>query len=367
MKICLVSPEVFHWGVYGGFGYLTRLLAKNLTEKGVDVTIVTQRRPGQKEYETLDGFKVIGYPQRRQGIGSLSARRGSLKYYEKVDADIYHSEAISYSTYAAYLAVPTKKHIITFQDPYDWEEWRRIAKVEPKYGSLKHQLRIEAEIRILAETCRKMNKLYSQAHFLIPKTVQLYKLETVPEYLPNPVPIPETISEKATTPTVCFLARWDPQKRVELFLGLAERYPDIDFIAMGKSHNPEKDQMLREKYGSIPNLRLTGFVSETEKQEILSKSWALLNTSIREALPVSFLEALAVETPVISGENPDQLVSTYGYHVRYDDYEAGLHWLLDSDDWRRRGKNGRKHVSRVYEMEHVTDLHIAEYERVLEA
>ncbi len=367
MKICLVSPEVFHWGIYGGFGYLTRLLAKNLTEKGVDVTIVTQRRPGQREHETLDGFTVLGYPQRRSGIGGLSSRRGSLKYYEKVDADIYHSEAISYSTYAAYLAAPAKKHIVTFQDPYDWDEWRRIAKVEPRYGTLKHQLRIEAEIRILADTCRRMNKLYSQAHFLIPKTIQLYKLDTVPEYLPNPVPVPETLIGKAEKPTLCFLARWDPQKRVELFFGLAERYPDIDFIAMGKSHDTEKDSLLREKYGDIPNLKLTGFVSEKEKQMILSQSWALLNTSIREALPVSFLEALAAETPVISGENPDQLVSDYGYHVRGDDYEAGLLWLLDSDEWRRRGKNGRRHVSRVYDMDHVTDLHIAEYERVLEA
>ncbi|MCW4012020.1 MAG: glycosyltransferase family 4 protein [Candidatus Bathyarchaeota archaeon] len=368
MKICYVSPEIFHWGTYGGFGYLTRLLAKKLAEKDIDVSVVTQRRPGQNEYENLDGFKVYGYPPHQgTGFGSLSARRDSIKYYQKADADIYHSQAVSYNTYAAYIAEPEKKHIITFQDPYDWDEWRRIAKVIPKYGTLKHQLRVEAEIRILAETCRKMDRLYSQAHFLIPKAIKLYKLETVPEYLPNPVPVPETVTEKAARPTVCFLARWDPQKRVELFLCLAEKYPDIDFIAMGKSHDPEKDQALREKYGNISNLTLTGFISEHEKQEILGKSWALLNTSIREALPVSFLEALANETPVISGENPDNLVSDYGYHVMEDDYEAGLAWLMDSHEWQHKGKNGRRHVARVYDSDHVADLHIEEYTRITEA
>lgn len=367
MRICFVSPEIFHWGTYGGFGYLTRLLGAKLAEKGVDVTVVTQRRKGQNEYETLDGIKVLGYPPHGTGFGSLSARKESIKYYIKADADIYHSQAISYSTYAAHIAAPEKKHILTFQDPYDWDEWRRIAKVEPRYGTLKHQLRIEAEIRILAETCRKMDKLYSQAHFLIPKAIKLYKLEIIPEYLPNPVPIPDEVSEKAEKPTVCFLARWDLQKRVEIFLELAKTHPEIDFIAMGKSHDPEKDQRLRHEYGNVPNLRLTGFVSEQEKQDILGKSWALLNTSIREALPVSFLEALASETPVISGENPDNLVSDFGYKVQNDEYEAGLSWLLDSDDRFKRGRNGRRHVSRVYEADHVADLHICEYERIIEA
>ena len=368
MKICFVSPEIFHWGTYGGFGYLTRLLAKKLAEKDIDVSVVTQRRKNQNEYETLDGFKVYGYPPHQgTGFGSLSARRDSIKYYQKADADIYHSQAVSYNTYASYIAEPDRKHIITFQDPYDWDEWRRIAKVIPRYGTLKHQLRIEAEIRILAETCRKMDRLYSQAHFLIPKAIKLYKLENAPEYLPNPVPVPEAVTEKAEHPTVCFLARWDPQKRVELFLGLAEKYPDIEFIAMGKSHDSGKDRELRTKYGNIPNLTLTGFIPEQEKKAILGKSWALLNTSIREALPVSFLEALANETPVISGENPDNLVSDYGYHVTENDYTAGLAWLLDSNDWRRRGRNGRRHVSRVYDADHVADLHIEEYTRIIEA
>lgn len=367
MKICLVSPEIFHWGTYGGFGYLTRLLGKKLAEKGIDVSVVTQRRTGQGEIEYLDGITVYGYPSHRPGLTSLEARRRSLKYYHMADAEIYHSQAVSYNTYTAHLACPDSKHILTFQDPYDWAEWRRIAKVDPKYRTMRHQLKVEAEIRFLAETCKKMDALYSQAFFIIPKAVKLYKLKKEPKYLPNPVPIPENITEKAVKPTVCFLARWDPQKRVEIFLRLAEKYPDIDFIAMGQSHDHEKDKRLREKYHGIPNLTLTGFVTEPEKQVILGKSWALLNTSIREALPVSFLEALANETPVISSENPDELVSEYGYHVSSDDYESGLDWLLDSDEWRIKGKAGRRHVEHIYDADRVADLHIREYEKILEA
>ena len=366
MKVCFVSPEVFHWGVYGGFGYLTWMLGKKLAEKGIDVSVVTRRRQGQGDEERLDGFKVYGYPSHKPGLGSLWARKESMSYYRKADADIYHSQAISYNTYVAHVACPEKKHVLTFQDPYDRDEWKRIAKVEPKYGTIAHQLRVEAEIRFLKDTCRKLDALYSQAHFLIPKAVKLFDLDTEPKFLPNPVPVPNGYIDKTEEPTVCFLARWDPQKRVEIFFELAERYPGINFIAMGKSHDPEKDEELREKFSHLPNLRLTGFVSESEKQMILAKSWALLNTSIREALPISFLEALASRTPVISGENPDNLVSKYGYHVQGDDFDSALDWLINSEDWHRKGVKGRRHMEQVYEVDKVVDLHIAEYERIEE-
>ncbi len=149
---------------------------------------------------------------------------------------------------------------------------------------------------------------------------------------------------------------------MELFFNLAKEHPDIDFITMGKSHDPDKDNELRARYGMLPNLTMTGFVSEAEKSRILSKSWALMNTSVREALPVSFLEALAHKTPIISGEDPDQLTSPYGFHVEEEDYSSGLDWLLESERRRSAGEKGREHVSEVYEMDHVVDLHIERYE-----
>jgi len=359
---------MFHWGVHGGFGYLTWTLSRELARRGHTVSVVTSRRRGQKPVEDVDGVRIIGfdpfdgYPQPLRGLAS---RYGSLRHYREADAEIYHSQAVSYNTYVAYKACPEKVHILTFQDPYDDDEWNRIAKVEPRYGSLGHRLRVRAEKRILGYTCRKMSALFAQAHFLKEKTVMLYGLRHEPKFLPNPVPIPEKLPSKSETPTVCFLARWDPQKRVELFFELAKRYPDVRFIAMGRSHDTVKDTWLRDNYNDVLNLVLTGFVSEDEKSRILGESWALVNTSIREALPVSFLEALAHETPIISGENPDQLTSTYGFHTQNDDYDSGIEWLLATDEWRRRGTAGRKHVSGVYEVGKVVDMHEKIYAELL--
>jgi len=143
--------------------------------------------------------------------------------------------------------------------------------------------------------------------------------------------------------------------------------PEVEFVAMGRSHDTATDTRIRRKYGGAQNLTCTGFVSEEEKSSILERSWALVNTSIREALPVSFLEALAHETPILSGEDPDGLTSSFGYRVRDDDYGKELKDLLESGGWMERGRLGRRYVEEVHEVGKVVDRHIEIYEGVLES
>ena len=370
MKVCLVSPEIFSGGYHGGFGFLTRTLGRGLVQRGHEVSVVTVRRGTQEEYEEIDGMKVHAFPTHGGGpraLRALLSRLNSLEYYRKVDADVYHSQAVSYNTYAAQRAVPEKKHLITFQDPFDHQEWVRLSRVDPKVRmTIPFRTRLMFENSLLSRACRRADALYAQAKFLIQKARKLYRLQSDISFLPNPVDVPSRRMQKSKAPSVCFLGRWDPQKRVERFLELAPIFPDVEFVAMGLGHDPQTDAALRERYGSISNLHLTGFVSEGEKSRILEGSWALVNTSIREALPVSFLEALAHETPIISGENPDGLTSTFGYHATDDDYAEALRRTLEEEDWLERGRRGRRYVEENHEAGAVVDRHIEIYGGLLE-
>jgi glycosyltransferase involved in cell wall biosynthesis len=107
-------------------------------------------------------------------------------------------------------------------------------------------------------------------------------------------------------------------------------------------------------------------VSEEEKSRILEESWALVNTSIREALPVSFLEALAHETPIISGLDPDGLTSRFGYLVADDEYADGLRRMLADGGRRERGMLGRGYAEEVHEIGKVVEMHLEIYEGLLE-
>lgn len=370
MRVCFVSPELFAWGYHGGFGFLTRSLGRELARRGVEVCAVTVRRGEQRESEELDGFTVLGYPPhdgKPRSLGSLLSRIDSMEHYRRADCDIYHNQAVSYNTLFAQRAMPDRLHAITFQDPYDLEEWSKISEVESRYRlTPAFRARLRAEVGILSWACRRADGLYSQAKFLIEKARRLYGLDRSPDYLPNPVEVPLRVMRKSDHPTVCFLARWDPQKRVEMFFELARAFPEVEFTAMGRSHDPETDARLRKKYGGLHNLSLPGFVSEEEKSRILEESWALVNTSIREALPISFLEALAHETPIISGLDPDFLTSLYGYHVEGEDYAGGVRRMLADENRLVRGGAGREHVEENHEMGRVVERHIEIYEGLLE-
>ena len=115
MKICLICVEIFAWGKYGGFGRSTRMLGREFTRLGHEVTAVVPRRHEQKPVEILDGIRVLGFEPGRP----FSA----FDLFKEADADIYHSEEPSFGTYLAQLAMPSKKHLVTFRDTRDTHDW----------------------------------------------------------------------------------------------------------------------------------------------------------------------------------------------------------------------------------------------------
>ena len=83
-----------------------------------------------------------------------------------------------------------------------------------------------------------------------------------------------------------------------------------------------------------------------------------MNTSIHEALPTSFLEALARETPLLSFTNQEGVVSRFGLAVPWcggdgmqgrGNLEAGLRRLLDDTSLRTTlGREGRRWVEETH-------------------
>jgi glycosyltransferase involved in cell wall biosynthesis len=211
---------------------------------------------------------------------------------------------------------------------------------------------------------KELNQVYCQARYTIKKARTLFDLDYDPGFLPNPVIVPDKLPEKSGDPTVLFLGRLDGEKKPEEFMHLAERFPDVKFIAAGASHDPEYDRMLRRKYEVVPNLRLTGFIDGLEKSRILDDSWILVNTSVSECLPVSFLEAAAHGCSILSPHDPDGFASRFGVHSAHTELEMGLRWLLRDENWREKGKEGHRYVKEHHEEKKVIEQHISEYRKM---
>lgn len=371
MRICFLVNEIFAFKRFGGYGKLVRMLGSSLAKKGLEVYAVTWRDLGQGAVEHIDGITVLSFPYKYRNGSPLSHIFSYLKaqpFYRIADADIYHSIEASVETYLAEKMMLNKKHIIHFQDPYDQAAHREMSMVDSTYNwNTKRRLQFYFTTALLSRACRRADRLCTQAECFIPKVRRLYSLDNDEiDFLPNPVELPQQNVEKAPEPTACFVGRWDPQKRVHIFLKLAKKFPKVRFIALGKGHNEETDRALRAMYRNIPNLEMPGFVSEAEKSRTLGRSWVMINTSIREGLPIAFLEALAHETAILSYVNPDSFATRFGYHAKNGDFESGLKYLLKNDLWKKKGEEGYNYVSKVHDASRVIDQYIALYKSLLE-
>jgi glycosyltransferase involved in cell wall biosynthesis len=359
MKICLISVEIFAWGKYGGFGRATRIIGRELVKRGHDVYAVVPRREGQGKVEELDGIKVYGFPPFFPWY--------ALKYFRECDADIYHSCEPSTGTYLAIRAMPNKKHIVTFRDPRDFRDW--IMEFDlPSLNKLQviHNYLYEGNI-LVKKSIQHMDAVFTIGKYLVPKVKKMYKLHQDPIFLPTPVEVPDKI-EKSKTPVICYLARMDKRKRPTLFLDLAEKFPYIMFIAMGKSRNVRWDSYLRKRYANVSNLEMTGFVDQFNSDlhsKILEKSWIMVNTATREALPNAFIEAASHKCAILSHVDPDGFASQFGFHAKENDFEKGIQFLLKNDRWKDRGEKGYQYIKNTFEINRAMENHINIYKDII--
>jgi len=309
-----------------------------------------------RKFMEIGGIKVLSYPYT---YTSRSTLRHVIDYskviplIKQVNADVYISIDCMVETYLAQKVMPERKHLIWVQDPFDWEDYKLLGSIDPNYRI--SRIKFWVTNKLYERAYKRADLILTQAKYYIPKIAKLYHVN--PDkviYLPNPVEdIPDESSiNKSREPTVCFLGRMDPQKRYWLFFELAKSFPDVEFIAVGKPNllYEELYKRMVGKYRGLRNLKIAGFVSEEEKSRILSRSWILCLPSIREGLPIAFLEALAHKCALLSTVNPDNIVERFGYYAKRGDLSEGLKRLLENDEWRMKGELGYSYVIKVHSM-----------------
>jgi glycosyltransferase involved in cell wall biosynthesis len=359
VRVCLISMEIFAWGKHGGFGRATRIIGRELAKRGVQVFAVVPRRADQRPVELLDGITVLGFEP------AMPWRAAPL--LQSCNADLYHSQEPSFTTYLAQRTMPERKHIVTLRDTRDLGDWM----TELRFPSL-NRLQVLANFLyedsvLVHRAVRRADRVFCAAEFLRAKGARKYRLESEPELLPTPVAVPPVV-RKSERPTVCFLARWDRRKRPELFLDLARQFPQVRFVAVGRSRDPAFERGLRERYAGLPNLEMPGHLDQFGSSgltDLLSESWIMVNTAQREGLPTAFLEAGAHGCAILSAVDPDGFASRFGAHVPHDDFAGGLAHLLNGGEWRVRGEQARAYVRKTFELESAIDRHLTIYAELM--
>lgn len=361
MKICFLVSEFFAWGKYGGYGTATRVVTTELSRRGHDVTVITPARGNQPEREVIDGVTILSFP-----AGSL---RRQLRLLRTCDADVYHSQEPSLGTWLAMKAAPLSAHVVTCRDTRVYADWLIEMRSWLLDGSFKTFLTFPYENNLLVtRAVRAADAVYCPNEFSRPIAQKKYGLNVLPGFLPSPVRPPAITVEKACDPTVCFVGRWDRRKRPEIFFELAREFPDVKFLAIGQARTAARTAALRRQYAEVSNLELPGFVDQFSSiafQQLLSQSWILVNTALREGLPRSFLEAAYFKCAILSRVDPDGFASRFGRRVENDDFAEGLRSLLAGDAWRECGEAACEYVSGKYGIEESIGQHLEVYRRLV--
>ena len=356
-RICLISVEIFAWGKFGGYGKSTRIIGRELVNRGYEVFALIPRREQQQKEEMLDGITVLGYaPKEILSIGTLC---------KKVNADIYHSCEPSIVTWMAMKSQPNAVHLITCQDPKGFDEWIQEFQYPSKSKLQVVQNYIFEANFLVRKAVRAAHEVYVPAKFQCEKAQLLYHLKSPAVFLPTPAEIPESIT-KGDSPVVLYMGRLDYRKRPELTLRLAESHPNVRFKIAGKARDPAYGKHLKDTYGHQPNIEFLGFVKQfvgNDHHKLFSEAWIYINTSIREGLPNSFIEAAGHQCAILSHVDPDLFASSYGRQVDADSFSEGLDWLLEDQRWRKQGAAGYTYVRDTYSVEVAMDAHEREYHK----
>ncbi len=386
MKVALLVNEFFTnelhlYNGFGGYGIIARNYVTEFTpceDIHIETIIGVNNKPLAQEKILDDNKKVIFFPARPSGLNIKSAINwlaekvsknpdlSTRKFINEYDYDGYLSLEMQGVSYEILKADPHRKVILWLQDPRPESDWDELDSMSiPQSG-----YRPTEKVRRLARKLQDQNRLtvISQGKFLNAKGREFYQLDDSIEitYVPNPISVDShfDIEKQDKENAIVFLGRLDSVKRPWLYFEIAKNLPNYIFYVCGQSHEQDLEEV-KAKYADIPNLKFMGHVDGEEKINLLKKAKILVNTSIHEAVPVSFLEALSYGCLLVSCQNPDDMTSNYGIAIDQvwgDGYEMvepfsqAVETLMENDSFRKeKAQKAVSYIRDVHSIESFTN------------
>lgn len=369
IRVGIIANEFYEpsIGRMGGFGWLAKAAADAFSQTSdIEPVFLTSEFELKSNQKKIHDYEII------DRSGSPISRIKRLRS-ANLDRLISIDWRPNYNRIAEVLLdVPL---IVWVQDPRTNYDVKRINSL-----SLPFELSAPAGIDFIdcssLSTLYKLKKFFKKeitfsghAYYLEEKLSDTYRIHDARySFLCDPIEhksVSRNLSEKKE---VIFLGRLDPIKRPWLFCGLAQNFPEVTFHFLGKNHFEGTGGW---QFSDSPsNVIFHGHLEGRQKDDLMKRAWAVVNTSIHEALPISFLEALSFGLPILSMQNPDDIPSRFGVFTgRWlgDGTEGlpaltrGLEYLLTNLDLNIEiGEFGKKWV----QQNHSRDLFIEHFRRI---
>lgn len=376
-----------------GSAHLTEELAKRLTQRGIEVLVVTTAHGDAPAEESRDGYRVVRLPSwalPKTGLSfnfdiSLALMPGNFRRLQRLldefAPDVLHQHGQFFD--------------LTFMSSI-WARRRRIPTVLSVHTRLEHPSSLYG--RVLAVADRTIVRAFmaaSRPHVVVmdtPMREYIRRRYRVPRdrMAPIPVGVEPSMTNGSTGPAVrerlgvgagpvvLSLGHVIPVRDrlglVEALPALLEKRADVMVVVVGDVYD---DRFLRraEELGVRDHIILTGSVPKAEVPDYVAAADVEIHDLQGHGLGMASLEVLAAGVPVVAVVRPDNFpgIELRSWEnivlVSPDDPRAladAVVRLLDDPELAGRVAAGQQRLIRDhFTLDVVTDAHIGLYERAL--
>ena len=298
--ICFVAPTT--WPIFsgaadipviGGAELQQTVIAKTLAARGYRVSMISLDY-GQHDGTVLHGVTIRNIHKPDEGIPVLRffhPRLTSLwRAMKRVNADIYYQRTSA--AYTGFVAAFCKLH-----------GKRSIYAGASDVDFIRHEQDIgfARDVMLFEYGLRRVDRVFVQNPSQKANLLKHYGREGI--IVPNCfTPPPNARADRSGC--ILWVATVREQKRPELMLEIARRLPQYRFVVIGGSdpgwRAEEYARGIAEQARKLPNVDFKGFVPFEEADRHFGAARVVLNTSLYEGFPNTFLQAWSRGVPTVS-------------------------------------------------------------------
>jgi len=348
-KVAIITPSL----ITGGAETMVVRLATNINREKFDVLVIClSARAGSALEKVLDDKSTHTCYLGKTRHGSIDTLKNIWKVLSQFSPDVVHGH-ISGTIYAIpWIAFHRCKLIHTIHTKPDVEFSGKVSR------ALKILVKLKKMIPVAVS---KENQLIASKFYKVDNNRCFY--------VNNPVEVEKYYKAPHNTGEVRFInvSRQDPNKNqilaVRAFAKLYQEMNNIRLTLVGNGN--QHDALVAEvrRLGVSNEVFFPGEVSNAE--DYLAQADIYVSTSHREGLPLSMLEAMAAELPVISSNvgGCKDIVDDNGILFEDDDEKAlidAMRRLAADQDMRKKMSEKSTDVVKEYDVKKCA----AEYERL---
>mgnify|MGYP000980893530 FL=1 len=342
---------------YGGAEVRQVLIGRALAKKGFDICFITYdnapSRTPSNQTSIVDGISVIKSFCVSTKIPLIKRFAILWKCLKQANSDIYlHSSGFP-GIVPLYCLVYRKKFILLISSD-------RNAVLRNIVSSTSFITKIALYLDI------KLSDIV-----VVQNTFQMHSIEQnfkkTPHLIYNPIKTSELpkLSNTYDKKTVIWIGTIEEIKQPSLLIELAKSLPDYYFKVIGRCsvNEPAVCKWFLSEIESVPNLSYLGFMPQGKLKSVYQEASILINTSIAEGFPNTFLEAWLYGVPVVSlNVDPDEIIckNHLGFHSKtIKQMITDIDTLLKNESLLTDcGRNCQLYVKSIHDLDKIIDDYV---------